>query len=103
MQTSLTPSPSFITRDQAEIDQLQAERRPGRPASSRQDLLTQTQDTERNEYASGFWMPDFQDEVNLSTLRDWSGDWGAMNQLKYSRVAKDGTVKASAFPPHKAA
>lgn len=92
---------NYIKRDQEEIDTLQSERRPGRPATTRQDLLTQIQDTDQKEYASGFWVPDMMDELNLKTLREFSGDWGAMNQLKYSRVAKDGTVKASLFPPRK--
>jgi translation machinery-associated protein 16 len=98
--TASLTSTSYIKRDQDEIDQLQAERRPGRPASSRQDLLTQAQQTEQKEYESGFWVPDVQDELNLNVLREWSGNWGAMNQLKYSRVAKDGTVKDALFPPH---
>ena len=94
---------SFVKRDQEELDQLKAERRPGRPASSRQDLLSQLIETEQQEYASGFWVPDMLDEANVKALREWSGVWGAMNQLKYCRVAQDGTVKASDFPPHKAA
>lgn len=46
-------------------------------------------------------MPNLQDEASLKALCEFSGDWGAMNQLKYVRVAKDGTVKPSAFPPRK--
>jgi len=64
-------------------------------------MLSQLIDTEHQEYASGFWVPDMLDEANVKVLREWSGVWGAMNQLKYVRLSQDGTLKASAFPPHK--
>lgn len=44
----------YIGRDDEELEQLKAKRRPGRPASTQQDTLQQRIDNEKREYKSGF-------------------------------------------------
>jgi translation machinery-associated protein 16 len=83
----------YLGRDDEELLKLKAERRPGRPASTRQTLLDQHQ------YASGFWVPDLQDEENLKKLKDWPGKWSGLATLKFARISKEGVKKESSFPP----
>ncbi|KAH7095181.1 translation machinery-associated protein 16 [Paraphoma chrysanthemicola] len=89
----------YLGRDDEEVLKLKAERRPGRPASTRQTLLEQNQATEQGEYASGFWVPDLEDGENLKKLKDWNGQWSGLATLKFARISKEGVKKESSFPP----
>lgn len=89
----------YIHRDDEELETLKAERRPGRPASTREDLLKQKQDAETGEYKSGFWVPDLEDALNLQVLKEWDGRWASLHKVKFVRIAIDGTKKESSFPP----
>ena len=89
----------YLSRNNAEIESLQAERRPGRPASNRQTLLEDLKKTEQHEYESGFWMPNLQDEVTLVKLDQWAGEWTSLAILRFVRVDKTGNAKESQFPP----
>jgi translation machinery-associated protein 16 len=80
---------SFISRDQEEVDNLQKERRPGRPASSRQDQLTIKIEKEQKEFKTGFLVPDLSDLKTVERLKLWNGDQGGLNVLKFVRVAED--------------
>lgn len=95
---SLTAS-RHISRHDEEFAELKGQRRSGRPASTREDLLKQSKAAEEREYDSGFWIPDMQDEDNLAILRTWNGEWTALNTFKYVRLSRDGTVQISNFPP----
>ena len=90
---------SYLSRHNEEIAELRSQRRPGRPSSTREDLLQQFIMTEYREYDGGFWIPHMQDEGNLRMLREWNGEWTALSTLKYVRLSKDGTLKESSFPP----
>jgi translation machinery-associated protein 16 len=89
----------YLGRDDEELLKLKAERRPGRPASTRQTLLEQNQATEQGEYASGFWVPDLEDAENLKKLKEWPGKWSGLATLKFARISKEGVKKESSFPP----
>jgi translation machinery-associated protein 16 len=89
----------YLGRDDEELAKLKADRRPGRPPSTRQTLLEFNQKTEQNEYASGFWVPDLEDVINLMNLKQWNGDWAQLAQLKFVRISKEGFKKESSFPP----
>ena len=90
---------SHVNRGTEELAQLQAERRPGRPPSAREDKLKQGIAMENNEYKTGYWLPDVQDEKNLEQLRLWNGEWASMGNIRYIRLSKDGKIKQSSFPP----
>ena len=90
---------SYLARDEEELSQLKAERRPGRPSSNREDLLKQRMQTEEREFNAGYWIPDLQDDKSLAALREWSGDWENLNTLKFVRLAKGGRKTESSFPP----
>ena len=89
----------YLGRDDEELAKLKAERRTGRPPSTRQTLLEQARATEQDEYAAGFWVPDLEDEAVLIRLKEWDGKWASLATLKYSRISKEGHKKVSSFPP----
>ncbi|KAF2174750.1 hypothetical protein K469DRAFT_613427 [Zopfia rhizophila CBS 207.26] len=90
---------NFLHRDDEELATLKANRRPGRPPSTREALLKQSQAAESGEYSSGFWIPDLEDPENLRTLKIWNGQWANLNTMKFVRIAKDGAKRESSFPP----
>ncbi|WPG97922.1 Hypothetical protein R9X50_00070500 [Acrodontium crateriforme] len=89
----------YLDRYNEEIDQLKAERRPGRPASTRQTQLEQQRQVENSEYESGFWIPNVQDEETLQKLDNWKGDWLGLGIMRFIRVNSTGDVLQSQFPP----
>ncbi|KEQ69191.1 hypothetical protein M436DRAFT_56909, partial [Aureobasidium namibiae CBS 147.97] len=93
----------YLHREDETLAALKAERRPGRPKSTKHNLLEQQQDQEQKEYESGFWIPDMRDEATLTKLRNWKGEWIALSPLSYVRVEKSGKINESAFPPKGAA
>lgn len=78
----------FLARDSDELAKLKAARRPGRPASSRQDLLQIKTDKERQEYKEGFTVPDITDSATVEGLKAWNGTQGGINVLKFVRIAE---------------
>ncbi|KAM0716150.1 hypothetical protein Q7P37_008664 [Cladosporium fusiforme] len=93
----------YLTHMDEEIHQLQSERRAGRPASTRQQLLEQAKDGEKKEYESGLWMPNLQDEQTLIKLDAWQYDWLSLSNMNFIRLDPEGIIKEAHFPPNKAA
>ena len=89
----------FLNRHDEEIEQLRAERRTGRPASTRQTLLEQQRAMEGKEYESGFWMPNLGDDQTVVKLDGWKGGWVDLGVMRFVRVHRGGEVKESSFPP----
>ncbi|KAL4936377.1 hypothetical protein BDV06DRAFT_205157 [Aspergillus oleicola] len=89
----------YINRSVSEIEQLQSERRKGRPPSKREEALLQRTETENKEFKTGFWMPDLTEEDVVSALKRWNGNWSGLSPLKFVRLTKEGEKQASTFPP----
>ncbi|KAF2738221.1 hypothetical protein EJ04DRAFT_541422 [Polyplosphaeria fusca] len=89
----------YLQRENEELAALKADRRAGRPPSTRETLLKQNQESEKGEFASGFWIPDLEDEHNVGKLKDWSGQWSNLSTMNFVRITKDGAKHPSAFPP----
>ncbi|KAJ5115044.1 translation machinery-associated protein 16 [Penicillium alfredii] len=89
----------YINRDADEIEQLQKERRKGRPPSRREEALKQRTQTEDKEFNTGFWMPDLGDQDVLTALKIWNGEWSGLSTLKFIRLRKDAGKQTSTFPP----
>jgi translation machinery-associated protein 16 len=89
----------FIAREDEELAEAKAERRPGRPPSKVEERINDRIDQEEREYKAGFWIPDLRDQDGRDKLERWSGDWPGLGTLKFIRLTKDGTIKASSFPP----
>lgn len=90
---------SYLNRYDEELAEVKSQRRPGRPSSTREDLLQQFMTTEDREYNGGFWIPELQDEGNLRILREWNGEWTALNTFKFVRLSRHGIIQKSNFPP----
>ena len=90
---------SFLAREDDDLVELKAQRRPGRPTSKAEERLTERKDAEAKEFRAGIWVPDLRDEDARSKLERWSEDWAGLNTLKFIRVVRDGAMKPSSFPP----
>ncbi|KAI9052415.1 hypothetical protein LZ554_003761 [Drepanopeziza brunnea f. sp. 'monogermtubi'] len=90
---------AFVHSYDEEFNQLKKERRPGRPASTREDLLRIKIAADEKEYEGGFYMPDLTDENNVTFLDRWEGSWSYLSTLKWVRVSSSGLVQATKFPP----
>jgi translation machinery-associated protein 16 len=91
---------AYIARSDKELEIQRAERRAGRPKSSREELLAKQKEAEEKEYDAGFWLPNLSDAETLVFLREWNGEWVALNGgMKFERVKKDGERQGSIFPP----
>ncbi|KAI5205938.1 hypothetical protein E4T38_04021 [Aureobasidium subglaciale] len=89
----------YLHREDETLATIKGERRSGRPKSTRQNLIEQQQDHEQKEHESGLWIPDMQNESNLTKLSNWKGEWMALSCLSFVRVDKTGSIRESAFPP----
>jgi translation machinery-associated protein 16 len=102
----------YVERDREELEKLKSERRPGRPASSRQDALQRKMDLERNEFKTGYSklygvilkfclyichsnsfflfidLPDLTDKENVERLLKWDGGIGGIIQVNMIRVTE---------------
>jgi len=93
----------LLARNNDALAEEKAQRRPGRPASTRQGVLEQLMKEERNEYEGGFWVPDLRAEETVETLAKWGGHWNGLANMKFVRIDSEGRVRESAFPPKGAA
>ncbi|GMM37127.1 Tma16 protein [Saccharomycopsis crataegensis] len=83
---------AYLSRFDEELEELRDQRRPGRPASKRQDLLEDQKKKDRAEYVSGFKVPDMSDEANVENLIKWNGTIGGVNNVKVIYLTKNSTV-----------
>ncbi|KAK9488385.1 hypothetical protein V1527DRAFT_494141 [Lipomyces starkeyi] len=83
----------FTSRDDAELEQLTLTRRPGRPASARQDALQTRKDFELEEFNTGFYTPDLLDKENVKLFREWNLTYSGIGLLKFIRIAKEGGLQ----------
>ncbi|KAI9370139.1 translation machinery-associated protein 16 [Aspergillus egyptiacus] len=89
----------YINRSVPEIEQLQSERRKGRPPSKREEALLQRTEAENKEFKTGFWMPDLSQEEVVRDLVRWNENWSSLSSMKFIRLTKDGGKQQSNFPP----
>lgn len=92
---------SFVRQHDEEMAEIKAARRPGRPATSREDLVRLVIANLEKEYQNGFLVPDLGDKENVETLQRWDGSWLNLTSLKWVRINETGVVKPAAFPPNK--
>ncbi|GJJ75119.1 translation machinery-associated protein 16 [Entomortierella parvispora] len=99
----------YLSRYNEEYESLVALHRPGkvRPKAAREDMLALFIANERQEYASGFEMPDFSSPKNVKLLREWDGDLNSIRRIKMIRLndpkhlAKMAAAVAAATGPQK--
>lgn len=79
----------YVCRYDNEIEVLVKERRLGRPKTKKQENLETVVERERNEFKSGYLLPDLMDKETCRLLSTWSGDYDSISLLKFTRIAKD--------------
>lgn len=78
----------YLSRDDDELAALKKARRPGRPASSKQDMLQMRTDKERHEYKTGYLVPHLGDEETVRALKMYKGT-GNMSNAVFIRIRPD--------------
>ncbi|KAJ0115965.1 hypothetical protein J7T55_004135 [Diaporthe amygdali] len=86
----------YVHQHDQELEQLKKSRRPGRPASVKEDLLSLKVETLRKEQQNGFYLSK---QNNIDLLNRWEGAWSFLATMSYIRISEAGTVKPSSFPP----
>ncbi|KAI5863887.1 translation machinery-associated protein 16 [Durotheca rogersii] len=90
---------TFVHQHDEELSEVKKTRRPGRPASAKEDLLQVKIDKLQKEHQSGFLVPALDSEENATLLCRWEGSWSYLTTLRWVRVSSDGAVQPSSFPP----
>ncbi|KAJ9148548.1 hypothetical protein NKR23_g4777 [Pleurostoma richardsiae] len=90
---------AFIHQYDSELEALKKARRPGRPASTREDLLKMKVSALNKEYTDGFFIPDLSTKENLSLLDRWEGSWSYLTTLIWVKITDSGKELPSNFPP----
>lgn len=78
-----------MCRDDDELEEFVKNRRPGRPALPKHLALQQRIEKEKEEFRTGFLVPDMTDFVNVATLKRWDGTTGGLAQIEFTRVTRD--------------
>ncbi|CAK7272119.1 translation machinery-associated protein 16 [Sporothrix epigloea] len=92
---------SFVHQHDEEMDELKQARRPGRPASMREDTLKVKVAALEKEFQNGFLAPDLTSKDNVALLELWDGTWLHLNSLHWVRVTDAGSLRSATFPPNK--
>ena len=107
--------PRLVHQYDEEYEEVKKTRRPGRPASAREDLLKLKISTLEKEHRDGFcklsqscltaWptdrldLPDLTSETNVQLLGRFEGSWTFLTTLAWVKLSAAGDVKPSSFPP----
>ncbi|KAI0886521.1 translation machinery-associated protein 16 [Annulohypoxylon maeteangense] len=90
---------TFVHQYDEELSDVKKSRRPGRPASTKEDLLKAKVDKLQKEYQNGFLIPVLDAEDNAGLLSRWEGSWSYLTTVKWVRISSAGQVQPSSFPP----
>ncbi|KAK4111626.1 hypothetical protein N656DRAFT_144041 [Canariomyces notabilis] len=89
----------FVHQYDEEYEEVKKARRPGRPPSSKEDLLKMKISALEKEQRDGFYIPDLTSEDNIQLLGRWEGSWSYLTNLSWVKISSKGNVKPSSFPP----
>lgn len=78
----------YVSRDDVELEQMETDRRPGRPLTSRQQLLQEKRKQDEHIFETGFRLPDVSDKLTVERLRKWNGTSGAVSAWKFTIITK---------------
>ncbi|KAK4247176.1 translation machinery-associated protein 16 [Corynascus novoguineensis] len=89
----------FVHQYDEEYEEIKKARRPGRPASAREDLLKMKIAALKKEHHDGFYLPDLSSEADVQLLSKFEGSWSYLTSIKWVKISAAGNVKPSSFPP----
>ncbi|KAF8127396.1 hypothetical protein EV363DRAFT_1172410 [Boletus edulis] len=90
----------WLTRHDDELEQERAARRKGRPKSTREEKLEEIKLKEKEEYRTGFEVPDLTHEPTVQFLRQWDQkEIAYVQSLRFIRISSaDPTVAVVSKP-----
>ncbi|OLN96166.1 Translation machinery-associated protein 16 [Colletotrichum chlorophyti] len=89
----------YVHQHDEEYSEAKKARRPGRPASAKEDMLKMKIAALEEEYRVGFYLPDLTTEANVRLLDRWEGQWAYLTSVSWVKITSEGSVKKSSFPP----
>lgn len=90
---------SFVHQHDEEYEEAKSARRPGRPSSSKEDLLKARVVKLEKEYQTGIYMPDLTSSANLDAFDRWEGSYAFLAGLSWVKFLPSGEMKPASFPP----
>jgi translation machinery-associated protein 16 len=88
----------FIHQYSEEHDALKKARRPGRPASTREDLLKNKIAALETEHEQGFYLPDIMSAAGVEILNSWEGSWTKLTTIPWIKVSTSDHSRPADFP-----
>lgn len=85
----------YICRNDEDIAEIEKQRRPGRPLTSKHQLQLEKRKHDEHVFATGWKAPDLSDEVTVTRLRNWNGTSGSVNGWEFTFVTKEPTQTES--------
>ncbi|ODQ82602.1 hypothetical protein BABINDRAFT_31337 [Babjeviella inositovora NRRL Y-12698] len=79
---------AYLSRDDEVLVTLRAERRPGRPAGARLQILEEKVKYEKLLFETGYKIPDLSNPDVVKRLREWNGTSGGASIFQWIHVAK---------------
>lgn len=79
----------FIGRFDEELKELNAQRRPGRPATSRHQILQEKKKYDEHVYYTGFKIPNISHKETVDRVRLWNGTHGGVTVMKFIHISRD--------------
>lgn len=79
----------YICRNDEEIAEIEKQRRPGRPLTSKHQLQLEKRKHDQHIFSTGWKAPDLSDEVTVRRLRTWNGTSGSVNGWEFTFVTKN--------------
>lgn len=79
----------YICRNDEELAQIENDRRPGRPLSSKHQLQIEKRKHDQHIFETGFSIPDISDKLTVTRLRGWNGTSGSLTSWKFTLITKE--------------
>ncbi|KAI1843020.1 hypothetical protein JX266_010873 [Neoarthrinium moseri] len=89
----------FVHQYDEELNEMKKARRPGRPASAKEDLLRVKITNLEKEFQNGFLTPELTVEEDALKFEKWEGSWAFLTGIKWVRISSEGKTQPSSFPP----
>lgn len=82
---------SFVHRHDEEIADLESQKRPGRPAPARLQILLEKRKLDCHIFDTGIQVPDLTIKENVVALKAWNGTSGGLEAIKLVRITSTST------------
>lgn len=89
----------YVHQFDEELEEAKKARRPGRPASTKEDLLMMKVAALKKEQEDGFYIPDLTTEKTVHLLERWEGSWAFLSNIDWVKISGTGSARAAKFPP----